>query len=80
MISCIIKKFNIGNNNVIDITKICRLFSIILVKFVVGKKPPAEIVVNDRLKESKSLISTILYKKITKIVDIKYMVKIFTKL
>ena len=66
--SCNKKKLKIGNNKVIDKTKICRLVSIILDKLFVGMKPPEDIVVKARLKESSSLIPIKLYKKITKIV------------
>ena len=55
--SCIKKKLNIGNNKVIDTTKICSLVSIILDKLSDGINPPEDIVVKDRLNESKSLIS-----------------------
>jgi hypothetical protein len=69
--SCSKKKLNIGNNKVIDKTKICKLVSIMLDKLSVGMKPPEDIVVKARLKASRSRISTKLYKKITKIVEKK---------
>ena len=45
--------------------------TIILDKLSVGMNPPVDIVVNARLKESRSLIFISLYKDITKIVEIK---------
>ena len=66
-----IKKLNIGNNKVIDKTKICKLLSKILDKLPVGINPPEDMVVKARLNESRSLILTKLYKKITKIVEEK---------
>ena len=60
------KKLKIGNNNVIDKTNVCKLFPIISDKLLVSKKPPVVITVNAKLKESKSLISIKLYKKILK--------------
>ena len=68
IISWIKKKLNIGNSKVIDKTKICSLFSIILDKLSVGINPPEDIVVKARLNASKSLILIKLYKKITKTV------------
>jgi hypothetical protein len=65
------KKLNIGNNKVIDKTKICKLVSIILDKLSVGMKPPEDIVVKARLKASRSRIPIKLYKKITKMVEKK---------
>ena len=65
------KKLNIGNNRVIDKTKICRLLPIIFDKLSVGIKPPEDIVVKARLKASRRRISIRLYKKITKIVEKK---------
>ena len=69
--SWIKKKLNIGNNKVIDNTKICKLVSIISDKFSAGINPPEDIVVKARLKESSSLTPIKLYKKITKIVEEK---------
>ena len=69
--SCTKKKLNIGNNKVIDKTKTCSLVSMILDKFSVGINPPEDIVVKAKLKESKSLTSIKVYKKITKIVEKK---------
>tara|TARA_B100001013_G_scaffold222762_1_gene136165 strand:+ start:1209 stop:1427 length:219 start_codon:yes stop_codon:yes gene_type:complete len=69
--SCIKKKLNIGINKVIDNTKICKLVSMILDKFSVGINPPEDIIVKAKLKESKSLTSIKLYKKITKTVEKK---------
>ena len=66
-----IKKLNIGNNKVIDKTKIRKLLSIILDKLPVGINPPEDMVVKARWNESRSLILTKLYKKITKIVEEK---------
>ena len=71
MTSCNKKKLNIGNNKVIDKTKICKLLSIILDKLFVGIKPPEAIVVKARLKASKRRMSIKLYKKITKTVEKK---------
>ena len=65
------KKLNIGNNNVSDKIKICKLFIIILDKSFAGTNPPEDIIVKARLNASKSLISTKLYKKITKRVEKK---------
>ena len=65
------KKLNIGNNKVIDNTKICNSVSIIFDKLIEGINPPEDITVKARLKESISLISSKLYKKITKIVIIE---------
>ena len=48
----------------IDKTKICKLFSIILDKSSVGIKPPEDIVVKARLKASRNRILINLYKKI----------------
>ena len=56
---------------VIDKIKIWRLFSTILVKSWVGINPPEDIVVKAKLNESRSLIPTKLYKKITKSVEKK---------
>ena len=78
--SCNKKKLNIGNNKVIDKTKVCKSVSIMLDKFSVGIKPPDDIVVKAKLKASKSRISNKLYKNITKIVDTKYISKILIKL
>ena len=69
--SWIKKKLNIGNNKVIEKTKICKLFVRILDKLSSGINPPEEILVKARLKASKSLRSIKLYKKITKIVEEK---------
>ena len=55
----------------IDKIKICKSVSIILDKLSVGIKPPEDIVVKAKLKESRSRISIKLYKKITKIVEKK---------
>ena len=52
-----------------DKTKICKLLFTIFDNLSVGIKPPEDIVVKDRLNESKSLISIKPYKKITKIVE-----------
>ena len=57
MTSCIKKKLNIGNNRVIDKTKICSLVSMMLDKLSVGINPPEDIVVTAKLKASKSLTS-----------------------
>ena len=65
------KKLNIGNNRVIDNTKICKLVVIISDKLSDGINPPEDIVVKARLKAARSLISINLYKKITKIVEKK---------
>tara|TARA_Y100000590_G_C15056035_1_gene764497 strand:+ start:328 stop:546 length:219 start_codon:yes stop_codon:yes gene_type:complete len=69
--SCTKKKLNIGNNKVIDKIKVCNLVSMIFDKFAVGINPPEDIVVKAKLKESKSLTSIKVYKKITKIVEKK---------
>ena len=69
-----------GNNNAIDRTKILRSLSIILVKLSVWINPPEDIVVKDKLTESRSLIFTKLNKKIKKRVDKKYIIKILIKL
>ena len=45
-------------------------------KFSVGINPPEDIVVKAKLKESKSLTSVMLYKKITKIVEKKLSINI----
>jgi len=66
MISYIKKKLNIGNNNAIDKTKVCKLLSIIFDKSLDGIKPPEDIVVNARLKLSRSLTLVKVSKKITK--------------
>ena len=71
IISCNKKKLNIGNNKEIDKAKICESVFIILDKLLDGINPPEETEVNDRLKESKSLIPAKLYKKIIKIVENK---------
>ena len=49
--SCIKKKLNIGNNKVIDKTKVCKLVDIISDKFSTGTNPPEAIVVKARLNE-----------------------------
>ena len=69
--SWIKKKLNIGNNKVIQKTKICKLFVKILDKLSSGINPPEEILVKAKLKASKSLRSIKRYKKITKIVEEK---------
>ena len=71
MTSCSKKKLNIGNNKVIDKTKICISLFIILDKFSSGINPPEDIVVKARLKASRSLTLIKLYKKITKAVEKK---------
>ena len=71
IISCNKKKLNIGNKRVIATTKICRSLPTILDNSFDGINPPEDIVVKAKLKELKSLISTMLYKKIAKIVDKK---------
>ena len=71
IISNNIKKLNIGNNKVIDKTKICALVSIIFDRLSIGINPPEDMVVKAKLNESRSLILTKLYKKITKIVEVK---------
>ena len=55
----------------IDKTKVCRLFATISDKLFDGMKPPADIAVKAKLKASNNLMSTKVYKKIIKIVDIK---------
>ena len=69
--SYIKKKLNIGNNKVIDKIKVCNLVSMIFDKFTVGINPPEDIVVKAKLKQSKSLTSIKVYKKITKTVEKK---------
>tara|TARA_B100001750_G_C14953937_1_gene324943 strand:+ start:289 stop:501 length:213 start_codon:yes stop_codon:yes gene_type:complete len=65
------KKLNIGINNEIEKINICKSFTKTLDRLSSGKKPPADILVNDILNASRSLRSTKLYKKITKIVKLK---------
>ena len=65
------KKLKIGINKVNDKTNICKSLEIILDKVLVGINPPEEIVVKDKLKASKSLISTLVYIKIIIIVEKK---------
>ena len=65
------KKLKIGNNKVIDNTKIWEFVTIILDKLAVGIKPPDDIVVKARLKASSNLMSIKLYKKIIIIVEEK---------
>ena len=71
MISCNKKKFNIGNNKVVEKTNICKLFIRIFDKLPSGINPPEDMLVKARLTESRSLKSVKLYKNITKIVDEK---------
>ena len=63
-----------------DKIKICKSFLTILDKFFSGMKPPDDIVVNARWRESNSLILVKVNKKIIKSVDIKYIVRILKKL
>ena len=74
------KKLNIGNSRAIDKTNVCKLLLIISDKLLLGRKPPEEIAVKDKLKESRSLISDKVNIKIIKIVEKKYINKIFKKL
>ena len=60
-----------GNNKVIDNTKICRFVSTMLDKSFVGINPPEDMVVKEILNASRSLILIKLYKKITMMVDEK---------
>ena len=60
-----------AKSKVIEKVIICKLFFKISDKLSLGIKPPEEIEVNAKLKESKSLKPTKLYKKIIKIVDRK---------
>ena len=71
MTSCSKKKLNIGNNKVIDKTKICRLLPRISDKLFIGINPPEDMLVKAKLKASSSLKSIKLYKKMTKIVEKK---------
>ena len=65
------KKLNIGNNKLIEKIKICISSFKILDRLSFGINPPEDIVVKAKLKESRSLKSIELYKKIIKIVEIK---------
>ena len=60
-----------GNNKVIDRTKTCMLFFMMQDKLSTGINPPEDMVVKAKLKESRSLKPTKLYKKIIKIVEEK---------
>ena len=54
-----------------DKTKICKLLVVILAKSSVGRNPPDDMIVKVKLNESKSLIFSRLYIKITKMVEKK---------
>ena len=69
--SCNKKKLNTGNNSVNEKTKVCKSSCKIFDKLASGINPPEDILVNAKLKASKSLKSIKLYKKITKIVEVK---------
>ena len=71
MTSCSKKKLNIGNNKVIDKTKICKLLPKISDKLFIGINPPEDMLVKAKLKASSNLKSIKLYKKMTKIVEKK---------
>ena len=58
----------IGNNNTMDKISVCESDLMILDKELVGRKPPAEITVNAKLKESNNLRLKTLNRKIIKIV------------
>jgi len=60
---------------VTDKIKICNLSSKILDKLFTGIKPPEDITVKAKLKESKSLTFAKLYKKIIKIVRKSKLIK-----
>ena len=51
--------------------KVCKSFFKINDKFSLGINPPEDMLVKAKLKESRSLKSTKLYKKITNIVETK---------
>ena len=74
------KKFKIGNSKVREITNVCKLFIIILDKSLLFKKPPAEIMVKDKLKESNNLTPDKINNKIIKIVKKQYVKKTLVKL
>ena len=74
------KKLKIGNSKEIEKTNTCTLFSRILDIFSLGIKPPEDILVKAKLTESSNLKFVKLYKIIIKIVEIKYINKIFKKL
>tara|TARA_B100000686_G_C15836090_1_gene500402 strand:+ start:252 stop:470 length:219 start_codon:yes stop_codon:yes gene_type:complete len=63
------KKLNIGNSKVVEKTNICKLSNKIFDKLALGINPPADMLVNARLTESRSLKFAKLYKNIIKIVD-----------
>ena len=69
--SCNKKKLKIGNSKVIEKINTCILFNKIFDKLSEGKNPPEDMLVKDKLTESRSLRPTKLYRRIMKIVENK---------